>query len=102
MWRRILVIAAVAFATAPPAHAATRMGSAVLLRCDSGVATFEGRVTPIKRAAKAQMRFTLQARTPEEPVWRAVSAPRVRHGLAPPPKARRHGFHNTGQQPPAP
>src|SRR3954452_547984 len=98
MWRRILVIAAVAFATAPPAYAATRMGSAVLLRCDGGVATFEGRVTPIKRAAKAQMRFTLQARTPEETVWRAVGAPGVGTWLTAAPKAGRYVYDKTVQQ----
>jgi hypothetical protein len=97
MWRRILVIAAVAFATAPPAHAATRMGSAVLLRCDGGVATFEGRVTAIKRAAKAQMRFTLQARTPEEPMWRSVSAPGFGSWLTAPPKAGRYVYDKTVQ-----
>ena len=98
MWRRTLVIAAVALATAPPAHAATRMGSAALLRCGSGVATFEGRVTAMKRAAKAQMRFTLQARTPEEPVWRGVSAPGFGSWLTAPPKAGRYVYDKTVQQ----
>src|SRR3954447_1286668 len=97
MWRRTLVMVAVALAAAPPAHAATHLGQAVLLRCDSGVATFEGRVTPIKRAAKAQMRFTLQARTPEEPVWRAVSAPGFGTWLTAPPKAGRYVYDKTVQ-----
>jgi hypothetical protein len=98
MWRRTLVIAAVALATAPPAHAATRMGQAVLLRCDSGVATFEGRVTAMKRPARAQMRFTLEARTPEEPVWRGVSAPGFGTWLTAPPKAGRYVYDKTVQQ----
>jgi hypothetical protein len=72
----VIAIVAVALgATAPAAHAATKLGQAVLLRCDDGVATFEGRVTPLRGAAKAQLRFTLQARTPDEPEWRTVSAP---------------------------
>src|SRR5258705_2174788 len=76
MWSRTLVIMAVAlFATAPTAHAATKLGQAVLVRCDAGVATFEGRVMPLRRALKAQMRFTLQARTPEEPEWARVQTP---------------------------
>jgi hypothetical protein len=76
MWRWALVIAAVALgATAHSAHAVTKLGQAVLVRCDDGVATFEGRVTPLRRAAKAQLRFTLQARTPEEPEWSRVPAP---------------------------
>ena len=95
MWRWILVIAAVGLATARPAHAAARLGSAVLLRCDSGVATFEGRVTAMKRAAKAQMRFTLQARTPEEPAWRRVTTPGFGAWLTAPPKAGRYVYDKT-------
>jgi CARDB len=98
MWRRTLVIAAVALATAPPAHAATRMGQAVLLRCDSGVATFEGRVTAIKRATKAQMRFTLQARTPEEPTWRGVTTPGFGSWLTSPKGAARYVYDKTVEQ----
>jgi CARDB len=97
MWRWTLVIAAVVLATAPPAHAATRLGQAVLLRCDSGVATFEGRVTALKRATKAQMRFTLQARTPEEPTWRAVTTPGFGTWLTAPPKAGRYVYDKTVQ-----
>jgi len=98
MWRRTLVIAAVVLATAPPAHAATRLGQAALMRCDTGVATFEGRVTALKRATKAQMRFTLQARTPEEPVWRAVSAPGFGTWLTAPKGAGRYVYDKTVQQ----
>jgi hypothetical protein len=76
MWRWTLVIVAVALsATAHSARAATKLGQAVLVRCDDGVATFEGRVMPLRRAAKAQLRFILQARTPEEPEWTRVPAP---------------------------
>jgi hypothetical protein len=98
MWRRTLVIAAVVLATAPPAHASARMGQAVLLRCGSGVATFEGRVTAIRRAAKAQMRFRLQARTPEDPVWRGVSAPGFGSWLTAPRGAGRYVYDKTVQQ----
>jgi hypothetical protein len=76
MWRWTLVILAVALgASAQPAHAATKLGQAVLARCDEGVATFEGRVTPLRRAVKAQLRFTLQARTPEDQEWTRVPTP---------------------------
>jgi hypothetical protein len=68
------------------------------LRCDSGVATFQGRVTAIKRASKAQMRFTLQARTPEEPTWRAVATPGFGTWLTAPPKAGRYVYDKTVQQ----
>jgi hypothetical protein len=98
MWRRTLVIAAVALATAPPAHAATHMGQAILLRCDSGVATFQGRVMALKRATKAQMRFTLQARTPEEPTWRVVATPGFGAWLTSPKGAGRYVYDKTVQQ----
>ena len=98
MWRRTLVIAAVALATASPAHAATHLGQAVLLRCDSGVATFQGRVAAWKRGSKAQMRFTLQARTPEEPTWRGVATPGFGTWLTAPPKAGRYVYDKTVQQ----
>jgi hypothetical protein len=76
MRRWVIVIAAVALAaTAPSAHAAAKLGHAVLLRCGDGVATFEGRVTPLPHALRTQLRFALQARTPEEPEWRTISAP---------------------------
>jgi hypothetical protein len=76
MRRWVLVLAAVALgAAAGAAHASTRLGAAVLVGCDRGVAVFEGRIVPLRGAVKAQMRFTLQARTPEEPEWRSVAAP---------------------------
>jgi hypothetical protein len=98
MWRWTLVIAAVVLATASPAHAATRLGSAVLLRCDEGVATFEGRVTPMRRATKAQMRFTLQARTPDEPTWRNVTTPGFGSWITAPAKAGRYLYDKTVEE----
>ena len=98
MRRWALVIAAVALLVpAHTAHAATRLGQAVLLRCDDGVATFEGRVTPLRRAAKAQLRFTLQARTPEEPQWRTVTAPGFGSWITAP-KVGRYLYDKTVQE----
>jgi hypothetical protein len=98
MWRRTLVIMAVALGvTAPSAHAATKLGQAVLTRCDSGVATFEGRLTPLRRAAKAQMRFILQARTPEEPEWARVPTPGFGSWITAP-KAGRYLYDKTVQE----
>ncbi len=97
-----MVIAAVVLGTtAPSAHAATHLGQAVVVRCAEGVATFEGRVTPLRRAVKAQLRFTLQARTPEDPEWRNVPAP----GFGPwitAPRAGRYLYDKTVEQLPAP
>jgi CARDB len=98
MWSRTLVITAVALAvTAPSAHASTKLGQAVLTRCATGVATFEGRITPLRRAAKAQMRFTLQARTPEQPEWRRVQAPGFSAWITAP-RAGRYLYDKTVEQ----
>lgn len=69
-----MVVAAVA-AAAPCARAATTLGAVGVRSCGRGVAVFEGRVAPLAGAAKAQMRFTLQARTPDDPQWRSVATP---------------------------
>jgi hypothetical protein len=71
----LVLCAAVLWTTAPSAHAAVKYGQAVVTRCDTGVATFEGRVTALRGATRAQLRFTLQARTPDDPVWATVDAP---------------------------
>jgi hypothetical protein len=102
MWRSAMVIAVVALgATAHSAHAATRLGQAVVTRCDEGVATFEGRVTTLKRAARTQLRFTLQARTPDEPEWRAVPAPGFGSWITAP-KVARYLYDKTVEELPAP
>jgi hypothetical protein len=80
MFHRILIssIAAVLLAAAP-AHAWSPGGVSVT-RCDKGltpegrVVVFEGRVSAVRGARRMQMRFTLQARTPDEPAWRKVTA----------------------------
>ncbi|WP_028061706.1 CARDB domain-containing protein [Candidatus Solirubrobacter pratensis] len=98
MWRWILVIVAVALgAAAQPAHAATTLGQAVLVRCDQGVATFEGRVTPLRRAVRTQLRFTLQARTPDDPEWTRVPAPGFRTWITAP-RAGRYLYDKTVEQ----
>jgi hypothetical protein len=40
-----------------------------------GAATFEGRMRTLPRTARMQLRFTLQARTPERPRFTAIAAP---------------------------
>ena len=63
---------------AAPAQAAS--SGVRLLGCQSALdpaareATFEGRMRVRKGARKLQMRFTLQARSPEDPDWHRVSA----------------------------
>jgi hypothetical protein len=86
---------AVAVGAAAPAHASVRLGQAALLRCNAGVAVFEGRLTPLRRAAKAQMRFTLQARTPEAPEWQRVPADGFGAWITAPPKVGRYLYDKT-------
>src|SRR3954469_19476842 len=69
--------AALAFAAhAAPAHAR-------LTRCakstDAGarVAVFEGSMRAWRGSQRLQLRFRLQSRTPQDPVWRAVRGPGV-------------------------
>src|SRR5262245_28481503 len=77
-WGRFIAVLACALALAQPAHARPEspFAKAVLTGCDTTAqfAVFEGRVTRVRGSAKMQMRFTLQALTPEQPVWRKIKA----------------------------
>jgi hypothetical protein len=76
-WGRIVVVLAGATALlAPGAQAASPYARAALVNCDreQRQAVFEGRVLSYRGAAKMQLRFTLQAFTPDEPLWRKVDA----------------------------
>jgi hypothetical protein len=80
MLRRVLVstVAALLLAAAPAR--AWSPGGVTVTRCDKGltpdgrVVVFEGRVSAVRGARKMQLRFTLQARTPDDPVWRKLAA----------------------------
>src|SRR3954447_2904476 len=80
MLHRVLISSVAALlVTAAPAHAWSPGGVSVA-RCDKGltpegrVVVFEGRVSAVRGARRMQMRFTLQARTPDDPAWRKVPA----------------------------
>src|SRR5689334_4812954 len=80
MLRRSLLLAlAAVLLAAAPAHAATG-ARVVMLHCTHGLdaadrsVTFEGRIAAVARSRRMQMRFTLQARTPDAPAWAKVSA----------------------------
>jgi hypothetical protein len=72
-----LVLAAPAAGAAVPRSAA----KAVLAACERGpgatgrAAVFEGQMRTVRGASRMQMRFTLQARTPDSVRWGAVAAP---------------------------
>jgi hypothetical protein len=76
MLRRALIAAtSAALLAATPAHAAAP-GGVTVLRCDKTAhsVVFEGRISAIHRSRRMQLRFTLQARTPDDPVWSKVTA----------------------------
>jgi hypothetical protein len=77
MFRRAVVLSLFGLLlAAAPAHAA----QVVVLHCTHGATpaersvTFEGRIAPWGRSRRMQMRFTLQARTPDQ-AWDKVTAP---------------------------
>ncbi len=77
-WGRFIGVLACALVSAQPALArgASPYAKATLTACDTTAqfAVFEGRVTRIRGAAKMQMRFTLQALTPEDAAWKRIKA----------------------------
>jgi hypothetical protein len=77
-WRRIIGVAATAFVLlVPGAQARTSpYAKAALTSCDRDAreAVFEGRVLSFKKAAKMQLRFKLQALTPDDTRWRKIDA----------------------------
>ena len=81
---RAAVLALLALALAAPAASAAVprwAAKAVLDQCQRGAgdtdraAVFEGQMRTLRGAARMQMRFTLQARTPDSSRWTAVAAP---------------------------
>ena len=71
------------FAPAAGAAVPRWAAKAVLVDCERSrgddtadrAAVFEGQMRTVRAATRMQMRFTLQARTPESPRWAAVAAP---------------------------
>jgi hypothetical protein len=76
-----LLAAALAVAPAGAASAAAPAARAVVTGCERGLepadrtGTFEGQMRRIAGTARMQMRFALQARTPDRARWSTVSAP---------------------------
>ena len=84
---RVLAVAFLAALVAPagafaaPAAQARPPARALLVACERSLAeagragVFEGQMRTVPGAARMQMRFTLQASTPERPRWTRVEAP---------------------------
>ena len=84
---------------APCAQAASPYARAALVSCDGDrrEAVFEGRVLSYRGAARMQLRFTLQASTPDVPLWRRVDAPRFGRWITAPPGLGKYTYDKTVQ-----
>ena len=95
-WRRIVALCGALFAVLTPAAHAAPLGKVVLTSCDKDLrqATFEGRMTALRRA-KMQLRFTLQASTPDDPRWRVIEAPGFETWITAPAGYGRYSYDKT-------
>jgi hypothetical protein len=105
-WRRIIGLSLAVFALhTGAAGAASPYARAVLVSCDKELreAVFEGRVVTVKRAAKMQLRFTLQVQAPGELRWRKVTAPGWGEWITAPASFAKYTYSKTVQDllPPA-
>jgi hypothetical protein len=74
-------------------------GKAVLVSCakDTREAVFEGQVRVLKQAPKMQMRFTLQAFTPDTLRWRRIDAPGFGEWISAPANVGKYTYDKTVQ-----
>jgi hypothetical protein len=100
-WRRIIGASAVLFVLlVPGAQARTSpFAKAALVSCDRDAreAVFEGRVLSLKKAAKMQLRFTLQALTPDDTRWRKIGAEGFGTWITAPPGLAKYTYDKTVQ-----
>jgi hypothetical protein len=98
---RVTVLALLALALAAPAASAAVprwAAKAVLADCERGAdeteraAVFEGQMRSVRGAARMQMRFTLQARTPDTTRWSPVTAPGFGTWVGPAPGTSRYVY----------
>jgi len=100
-WGRITGLICAVFCVLAPAAGARQAtpayGKAVLTSCDkeAHVATFEGQMMLVKKATKLQMRFTLQASTPESPKLRKIDADGFGEWISAPAGVRKYTYDKT-------
>jgi hypothetical protein len=101
-WRRIIGASAVLFVLlVQGAQARTSpYAKATLVSCDREAreAVFEGRVLSVKKAAKMQLRFTLQALTPDETRWRKIDAEGFGTWITAPPPLAKYTYDKTVEE----
>lgn len=107
MARRVLLLllaAATLLGFVSSAQAASRTASVKVLECDSdaGSATFEGSIRAIRGSSQLAMRFTLQARSEDQPAWAAIKAPGFGSWLSARPGKTRYVYDKTVNALPAP
>jgi hypothetical protein len=99
--RRIIGASAVLFVLlVPGAQARTSpYAKATLVSCDRDAreAVFEGRVVSYHKAAKMQLRFTLQALTPDDTRWRKIAAASFGTWITVPPTFAKYSYAKTVQ-----
>jgi hypothetical protein len=98
-WRRIIGVSAALFAVHVPHADAATYGAARLLSCDMQAqqAVFEGQMRAYRRAPKMQLRFTLQAQTPESGRWRKVALDSFRTWITAPANLGKYTYDKTVQ-----
>jgi hypothetical protein len=102
-WARIIG-ATVAIFLLPAAGAQARVAQAsyaraVVVSCDTDAreAVFEGQVRVFRKAPRMQMRFTLQASTPDAPRWRKVVLPDFSGWISAPANLGKYTYDRTVQ-----
>jgi CARDB len=100
-WRRIIGLCAALFCLLTGAAEARQStyARALLLACDKDLheATFEGQVTQVRKGLKMQLRFTLQASTPDAPKYRKVAADGFGVWITAPASVRKYSYDKTVQ-----
>jgi hypothetical protein len=100
-WTRIIGVSVALFVLlVPGAQARTSpFARAALVSCDreGREAVFEGRVLTYRKAAKMQLRFTLQATTPDDSRWRKVDAEGFGTWITAPPGLAKYTYDKTVQ-----
>jgi len=102
-WGRITAVTATAFFLLVAGSQARvpqlSFGKAIVVSCDAQAreAVFEGQVRVFRKAPKMQMRFTLQASTPDAPRWRKVPLPNVSGWITAPANLGKYTYDKTVQ-----
>jgi hypothetical protein len=98
-WRRIIGLSLAVFALVTARADAAGYGRAVVVSCDKDAreAVFEGQVRVFRKAPKMQMRFTLQASTPDAPKWRKVVVPDFSEWITAPANVGKYTYDKTVQ-----